>query len=272
VKAERGGWDWQAGLQYGRETLAVGQRILIELIRRQRSLMAWAIFPIAILLLNGCIMANSPSQTLAKAFQQVAPSTLVGVALFFSCMGGTIATVIAEREQQTFKRLFMSPLTGLAYFSGIFMAYGCIGIGQGVLVYLVAACFGADFPSTPGLGLIILILSIAAYVGVGFTVAAHLGRRTEDVNALVSTFGVPLLMLGGAFFPTSLLPNALLKVAKFNPIYHMIKAMVGVAAQGESFSQVQDHVLFLGGFALLSLGVGWWSYCCMLRSERSHCG
>lgn len=272
MEGERGRWDWQVGLQFGRETLAVGQRILIELIRRQRSLIAWAIFPIAILLLNGYIMANDPSQTLAKAFQQVAPGTLVGVALFFSCMGGTIATVIAEREQQTFKRLFMSPLTGLSYFSGIFLAYGCIGIGQGLLVYLVAICFGAELPAAPGLGLIILLLSIAAYVGVGFTVAAHLGRRTEDVSALVATFGVPLLMLGGAFFPTKLLPDGLLKVAKFNPIYHMTKAMVGVAADGDSFNQVKGHILFLGGFALLALVVGWWSYCCMLRAERSRCG
>ncbi len=259
----------QVGLQYGRETLAVGQRILIELIRRQRSLIAWAIFPISILLLNGFIMAQAPSQTLGQAFQQVAPSTLVGVALFFSCMGGPIATVIAEREHQTFRRLFMSPLSGLAYFSGIFVAYGAIGIGQGLLVYLVATCFGAELPTALGLGFGILLLSIAAYVGVGFTVAAHLGRSTEDVGALVSAFGVPLLMLGGAFFPTQLLPDQLLQLAKFNPIYHMTKAMVAVAANGQSFQQVKNHVLFLGGFTLLALSVGWWSYCHMLRAERS---
>ncbi len=214
-------------------------------------------------------MAQSPTQTLGQAFQQVAPSTLVGVALFFSCMGGTIATVISEREQQTFKRLFMSPLSGLAYFSGIFVAYGAIGIGQGLLVYLVATCFGAQLPTALILGMMILLLSIAAYVGVGFTVAAHMGRTTEDVGALVSAFGVPLLMLGGAFFPTKLLPDQLLQLAKFNPIYHMTKAMVAVAANGQSFDQVRTHVLFLGGFALLSMAIGWWSYCCMLSAERS---
>jgi ABC-2 type transport system permease protein len=247
----------------------VGRRILIELIRRQRSLIAWAIFPISILLLNGCIMAQAPAQTVGQAFQQVAPSTLVGVALFFSCMGGTIATVISEREQQTFKRLFMSPLSGLAYFSGIFVAYGAIGIGQGLLVYLVATCFGAQLPAALGLATIILLLSIAAYVGVGFTVAAHMGRSTDDVSALVSAFGVPLLMLGGAFFPTKLLPDQLLQLAKFNPVYHMTKAMVAVAADGQSFDQVRTHILFLGGFAFLALAVGWWSYCCMLSAERS---
>ena len=44
--------------------------------------------------------------------ENAAPSTLVGAALFFSCLGGSVATVVAEREQQTLKRLFISSLSG----------------------------------------------------------------------------------------------------------------------------------------------------------------
>ena len=103
-----------------RESWAVARRILTELIRRKRSLIFWAIFPIAILILNGLIVAERASLDVNVAFEQTAPTTLVGAALFFSCLGGTVSTLVAEREQQTLKRLFISPLAALVIFWGFF--------------------------------------------------------------------------------------------------------------------------------------------------------
>ncbi|HEY9662116.1 MAG TPA: ABC transporter permease, partial [Allocoleopsis sp.] len=208
-------------MKYWREMLAVAQRILVELLRRRRSLIFWSIFPVLILLLNGYILAERANLTVAQAFEQSAPTTLIGAALFFSCLGGSIATVIAEREQQTLKRLFISPLSGSSYFLGIFLAHSAIGMGQAILVGLVAALLGANYQGNWALGGAIILLSILAYVGLGFILGTQLARRTEDVNALVAAFGVPLLILGGSFLPTSMFPDGLLRLARFNPIYHM---------------------------------------------------
>lgn len=102
------------------EAIAVTQRILIELLRRRRSLIFWIIFPISILLINGFVLAESMKLSTEQGFAYAAPSTLVGAALFFSCLGGSVATVVSEREQQTLKRLFISPLNGTSYFWGFF--------------------------------------------------------------------------------------------------------------------------------------------------------
>ncbi|WP_338038693.1 hypothetical protein [Neosynechococcus sphagnicola] len=75
-------------MKYWHETLAVAQRILIELIRRRRSLILWSIFPISVLMLNGYIFAERAQISTAEAFANAAPATLVGAALFFSCFGG----------------------------------------------------------------------------------------------------------------------------------------------------------------------------------------
>lgn len=255
-------------MKYWRETLAVAQRILIELWRRRRSLIFWSIFPISVLLLNGLILAERAKLTSAQAFESAAPSTLVGAALFFSCLGGSVATVVAEREQQTLKRLFISPLSGTSYFLGIFFAHSCIGIGQALLVYTVAAFLGAEFQGSMLLGVLIILLSIISYVGVGFILGTQFARRTEDVNALVAAFGVPLLILGGAFLPTSLFPETLLEIAKFNPIYHMNEALLGVWASGNNLAEIQGHFEFLCGFALMMVAGGWFSYQRMLNVER----
>lgn len=255
-------------MKYWRETFAVAQRILIELGRRRRSLVFWSIFPISILLLNGFILAERAKLSTAKAFESAAPSTLVGAALFFSCLGGSVATVVAEREQQTLKRLFISPLSGTSYFLGIFLAHSCIGIGQALLVYTVSAFLGAKLQGSVLLGVLIILLSIIAYVGVGFILGTQLARRTEDVNALVAAFGVPLLILGGAFLPTSLFPKNLLKIAKYNPIYHMNEALLGVWAGGKDLVGIQTHFCFLIVFALVMIAGGWLSYQRMISIER----
>ncbi len=255
-------------MKYWRETIAVAQRILLELGRRRRSLIFWAIFPITILLLNGVILAERANLSTAEAFTNAAPVTLVGAALFFSCLGGSVATVVAEREQHTLKRLFLSPLSGFSYFLGIFLAHACIGIGQGLLVYCVGAFLGVRIEQHLLSGLLVILMSISAYVGLGFILGTQLARRTEDVNALVAAFGVPLLILGGTFLPASLFPENLLNIAAFNPIYHMNEALLGLWAQDETLSDLQSHLGFLLVFTPLMMGGGWLSYQGMLRRER----
>jgi ABC-2 type transport system permease protein len=76
------------------------------------------------------------------------------------------------------------------------------------------------------------------------------------------------LILGGAFLPTSLFPKKLLEIAKFNPIYHMNEALLGVWASGKDLVEIQEHFWFLWIFALVMVAGGWLSYQRMLRVER----
>jgi ABC-2 type transport system permease protein len=255
-------------MKYWRESLAVAQRILLELWRRRRSLIFWIIFPIVLLLINGYIVSERAHLTIAEAMSYAAPSSLVGAALFFSCLGGSVATVVSEREQNTLKRLFISPLSGTSYFLGIILAHSLIGFGQTVLVFAIASWQGAEFKGSLLAGILVIMLSIVGYVGVGFILGTQLARRTEDVNALVATFGVPLLIVGGAFFPTSFFPVKLLEIAQFNPIYHMNESLTGIWARGDNLDFSDFHWQFLCGFSILVMGLGWLSYRQMIRQER----
>lgn len=253
---------------YWREMWAVAQRLLLELLRRRRSLIFWAVFPIAVLVLNALILEERANISRAEAFALAAPPTLVGAALFFSCLGGSVATVVAEREQGTLKRLFISPLRGMTYFLGIFIAHCWIGLGQTLLVIAVVLAMGSTIEGWLFVALAIVILSIVAYVGVGFLLGTQLARRTEDVNALVAAFGVPLLILGGAFLPSSLFPDSLLRVARFNPIFHMTEALAAVLVAEPQWAESAEHLLFLLGFAIAMAVTGWLSYRRMVQVER----
>ncbi len=249
-------------------TIAVAQRILLELLHRRRSLVLWSIFPVFILLLNATILEERAQLSQAEAYQLATPITIVGAALFFSCLGGSVSTVVAEREQQTIKRLFLSPLRGLSYFLGIFLAHTTIGIGQTLIVLTIALFCGAEFKGSLFLSIVIIALSILSYVGTGFILGTQIAKRTEDVNALIATFGVPLLLLGGSFIPANLFPQNLKDLALWNPVFHINETLIGVM-NGTPWEEINHHFTFLVFFSFTMVAVGWLSYKQMLERERN---
>lgn len=253
--------------QIWRESRAIAQRILTEWWRRKSRLGFWIIFPVFVLLLNGLIVADRAELPLAVALDFACPATIVGVALFFSCVGGTVATLVTERERGTLKRLFLSPLLGVSYFLGIGIAQSTVAIAQSVVLIGMALSLGAKYQGSIGLGLGILFLSILTYVGIGFILGTQLAQKTEDVNTLVAAFGVPLLILGGAFFPVSIFPETLLNIAQFDPIFHMIQSL-SFAWTGSDFSGFQHNFYILLIIAIFALITGSFTYRQMWRRDR----
>ncbi len=252
--------------RYFNEVTAVARRIIGELLRTRRSIIFWVIFPTLMLLLFGLIYAGSSST--AKSFDATAPGILIGAALFFSCLGGPTALIVTERERRTLRRLLISPMKPLSYFLGIVLAYFVIAFGQTLIVYGIAFLFGGRFQGSLLLGLLIICLSVVSFVGLGFFFGARFAKRTEDVDGPVAAFGVPLLVLGGTFFPVSILPPYLLVVAYFDPIFHMNQALKAVSAKGAGVEDVQIHLIFLIVFTVVSLIAGVHSYKQMLIQEK----
>ncbi len=248
------------------EIFAITNRILIELIRMRRSLIFWVVFPTLMLLLFGFIYSGGKGTT--RSFDSTAPGILIGAALFFSCLGGPVALIVAERERRTLRRLLISPLKPTSYFLGIVLAYLLIAFGQAIIVYGIAFVFGGRFHGSIWLGIIIIVLSVFSFVGVGFFFGARFTKRTEDVNGPVAAFGVPLLVLGGTFFPVSILPSYLLTLAYLNPIFHMNQALKSVSALGYGIGDISTHLIFLIVFTVMALLLGARSYKSMLLQEK----
>lgn len=249
------------------ETLAITQRILMELIRMRRSLIFWVVFPTLMLLLFGLIYSGGGNSK--ASFDATAPGILIGAAMFFSCLGGPVSLIVAERERRTLRRLLVSPLKPISYFIGIVIAFSIIAFGQAIIVYGIAYIFGGRFHGSLFLGFLILLLSVFSFVGGGFYFGARFTKRTEDVNGPVAAFGVPLLVLAGTFFPVTILPNYLLKLAYLDPIFHMNQALKGVSAMGFGVKEISIHLIFLTSFSIFSMFLGARSYRAMLIQEKT---
>jgi ABC-2 type transport system permease protein len=248
------------------QTLAVTQRIWLEQWRQGRGLLFWALFPALMMLLFGLVYANNDS--MRAGLDAMAAGVLMGAALFFSCLGGTVAILVAERERHTLRRLLASPLQPLAYFLGVVLAQSALAVMQVVMLYVIAYAIGARYNGSIALGGLIITLSVFAYVGLGFFFGARFARRSEDVLVALSAFGVPLLVLGGTFFPLVLMPTAMQNLAHLNPILYMNEALKAVAAQGAGLAELRSELAFLMLFCIVSLGLGVSSYRHLLRLEK----
>ena len=249
------------------DSVVVARRVLGELQRNRRLTFFWIVFPTLMLLLFGWVYADGYGG-LGPSFTATAPGILIGAAMFFSCLSGPVALIVGERERRTLRRLMVSPISGHAYFLGVVWAHLVIAAGQVALVYGITYGVGGGFLGSITLGFVIVMLSAVAYVGLGFLFGARLARRTEDVTGLVAAVGVPLLVLGGTFFTTDMLPPFLYTLAQFDPIFHMNQALRG-AASGTSPGGMVVNLVFLALFAPLSLTLGARSYASMLDRERS---
>jgi ABC-2 type transport system permease protein len=247
------------------QTLAVARRILLEQARQPRSLFFWGLFPALMMLLFGLIYGHNAAMRVN--LDATPAGILIGAALFFSCLGGTVSILVGERERGTLRRLLVSPLRPAAYFLGIVLAQSAVAVLQTGVVFATAWPLGARYQGSLALGALVVALSVCSYVGIGFFFGARYARRAEDVNAPLAALGVPLLVLGGTFFPLSLMPDFLVTLARVNPVLHMSEALKGVAGRGLGLQDIAGDLAFLSIFSLAALALGAASYRRMLAQE-----
>lgn len=243
-------------------SLAVATRILTELRRSRRVFALWVVFPSVMLVLFGWV--RSDNLGVAQAFATTAPGILIGAGFFFSCLGGPVNVLVAERERRTLRRLLATPLGSGSYFTGVLLAHLAVALGQVVLVYGVTIALGGRFAGSVALGALVLLTSVVIYVGLGFFIAGYVARSAEDVTGAIAGIGVPLLVLGGTFFPTSALPPFLFGIAQADPIFHMNEAFKAVS-KGAGLEQIGHSLASLIVLGTISMGLGVHSYRRMIR-------
>jgi ABC-2 type transport system permease protein len=219
------------------------------------------------MLLFGWVYANNIS--MRAGLDAAAAGILVGAALFFSCLGGTVAIIAAERERGTLSRLQTTPLRPVAYFFGVVLSQLLLALMQVVMLYSIAFLMGARYHGSLLLGGLVLLLCVFSYVGMGFFLGVRFARRSEEVVVALSAIGVPILVLGGTFFPLEIMPQAMQNLAQINPILHMNQAFKGVAAYGKNFVDILFELIFLLGFCGLCLTLGLGSYQQLLDSDKN---
>jgi ABC-2 type transport system permease protein len=122
-----------------------------------------------------------------------------------------------------------------------------------VLVYLTvgALVFGFNVSHINVISaLVILVLSIASFSGIGILSAAvvMLVKKGDPVAWL---FGGASSLLAGVFYPISVLPDWLEPVSRFIPLTYSLDAMRLAVLKGSSLVELRFDILVLLGFTVI---------------------
>lgn len=182
---------------------------------------------------------------------------VTGFMLFFvmSSIFQSLSLVLDDRARRTMMRVYTAPVRAyeiaVGNFAGSF-AVGLLQITAALVItrYVLGYHYGVGFFPM----LVILAFFLLASVGIGSAIAGLVknSRNISQLNALVVT---PTCMLGGCWWPVSIMPDFMQKIANFVPQRWVIDAVETMAA-GEGFRQIALNLGILALFAVIFLAFG----------------
>ncbi len=178
----------------------------------------------------------------------------VGVALSLVVTGASARVALRMREEQltgTLEALAAQPVTSIEMSLGLAGFHFVFAMGRATLYLVVADIWlGLDFSRAHWPGFILVLLATAVVMlSIGIVLAALvlLFRRAQ---ALIGLATLALTLLGGAYFPITVLPGWLEPLARVVPTRFAYDGMRGALFRGEDWGA---PTLVLIGFGALGL-------------------
>lgn len=183
--------------------------------------------------------------------------TITGLTLMFLMMliTSSVTLIMDDRVGRTMMRMFSAPVRSYEIALGNFLGSFLVGMIQ-ILVVLVLGKWVLRYDY--GLPLFLYFLVLAAFMLVSMGIAstvAGLIRNPRNAGMLNSLILTPTCMLGGCFWPISIMPDYMQKLANFTPQKWAIQA-VDMAATGGGWNELWLPFTVLGLMAAVLLVIG----------------
>ena len=184
-------------------------------------------------------------------------------------MGSFSSRIRMEQIQGTLESLLLSPtkistiLLGMSFWNLIFATVNVF-----IYISLGRFLFKLDFSHINILStIVILILTIISFSGLGIISASFIlvFKRGNPIGWVISTLEG---LLGGVYFPVSVMPDFLQLAAKFLPITYAIRGIELAVYKGLSPSQLSQEIAFLFLFSCFLIPLSLASFTFALRKAR----
>jgi ABC-2 type transport system permease protein len=146
---------------------------------------------------------------------------------------GSCLLFLKDVDEKTFHRTLAGPVSQVRYMFETNLAFFC---GASLQALAAAFALGIAVPqlSSSVLFLVAAILVTFSLFSVSFTLAVANTMKTVKRTLVAANFLViPMVMLGGAFWPFDIMPRYLQKIGTFSPARWAIKATESVLSGGK---------------------------------------
>lgn len=183
--------------------------------------------------------------------------TVTGFMLMFlmAMVTSSVSVIMDDRRQRTMMRIFSAPVRSYEIAIGNFLGSFMVGIIQIAVVLLVGRyVLNYDYELPMYIYFLVLAAFMLVSMGLASTVAGLI-RNPNNAGMLNALILTPTCMLGGCFWPISIMPDFMQKAANFVPQKWAIQA-ADLAATGSGWSELWLPFAVLGLMAAVLLAIG----------------
>jgi ABC-2 type transport system permease protein len=185
-------------------------------------------------------------------FEFMAPG-IMGMVIMMAAMIGLAGSVSREREMGTLDGILSAPISRLSIIVGKSFAQGVRGLLQAILTLILAVLlFGVVVHGNLGLLILLLILTVFSFIGIGVMVSA-IASEQETAMTIMMTVMFPMIFLSGAFFPIQQMPTVLQWISKVIPLTYSVQALRECIVLGTGISGMLKEVWVMLGFGVVFL-------------------
>ncbi|BCG61298.1 ABC transporter permease [Paenibacillus sp. URB8-2] len=167
----------------------------------------------------------------------------------------SVSFIMDDRRRRTMMRMFSAPVRSYEIAIGNFLGSFTVGVIQVAAVLLVGRyVLNYNFELPMNLYFLILAAFMLVCMGLASTVAGLI-RNPNNAGMLNALILTPTCMLGGCFWPISIMPEYMQKAANFVPQKWAIQA-ADLAATGSGWSELWLPFAVLGLMAAVLLAIG----------------
>lgn len=189
--------------------------------------------------------------------ETIANPEVIGLMLLFVLLlvMRSISLIMEDREHRTMARMFTAPVRGYQIALGNFL--GIVAVGTLQLIVMVVMCcyvFGYDPGFSPFMLFLLLEFFLIAAVGLASAIAG-LVRNSMQLSNIGNLVITPSCMLGGCFWPISIMPDFMQKLANFTPQKWLLEAADRLSGGGNMYTiAVPVFIILLFAVVLLAFG------------------
>jgi ABC-2 type transport system permease protein len=185
----------------------------------------------------------------------VAPVYIAVLAMFFVFLLACVS-FLRERSQGTMERLLATPTNRVEVVLGYMLGLGLFALIQ-VAVILFYTVWVLKIHYLGSLGLLFLIITLLAVVGVSLGILASAFARNEfQVVQFIPIIIIPQILLGGTFWAVSEMPKYLQPFAYFMPVYYVNQALRDVMLKGWGLVEIWPNLVILVGITAVLILLG----------------
>jgi len=170
---------------------------------------------------------------------------ILAMSLMNAGLFGLANEMVSRREKGVLRRLKLTPMPLSQFIGAGIVNQLLVTIVQAILLIAVGRfVFGVEVVGSMPALLVVVLIGAVCFTTIGFVIASF-SKTAEAAATLGNIIGMPMMFLGGVFFPVDNVPEWVKPLIKILPLKYLADSLREIMIRGESLVSVRNELYML---------------------------